>query len=160
MVPRYDVKLNLSSPLIPAMPPPTAPARPNPGCKPVQYAYLPKSNYCRRAHVHTYTYEYTHTRTHTRVHLTIARDIILFGEHLVHIGLVKPVARHERKTMSDVNLCTRLLNLIMGHATSYPKLIAWTDSSEKIWSKCTCTTNLDYLFSKCEFLNMFWMCLI
>lgn len=73
-----------------------------------------------------------HTNTHTRVHLTIARDIILFGEHLVHIGFVKPVAGHERKTMSDVNLCVRLLNIIMGYAPSYPRLIAWTDSSEKM----------------------------
>lgn len=79
------------------------------------------------ADVHTYT----HVRIHTRMHLTIARDIILFGEHLVHIGFVKPVAGHERKTMSDVNLCARLLNIIMGYASSYPKLIAWTGSLEK-----------------------------
>lgn len=53
------------------------------------------------ADVHTHI----HVRIHTHMHLTIARDIILFGEHLVHIGFVKPVAGHERKTMSDVNLC-------------------------------------------------------
>lgn len=118
MVPRYDVKLNLSSPLIPAMPPPTAPARPDPTRGASRY----NMRTCLKAitaNVHTYT----HIRRHIRVHLTIARDIILFGEHLVHIGFVKPVAGHERKTMSDVNLRARLLNIIMGYASCYPKLI-------------------------------------